>query len=139
MLKLSAEEINAAKTLKGGWTRDTLAGWGISWPPPKGWRKALIAGVPMSEADSLADTEPAPRVSTPDSLEAQLLREVVMALNSDGMGHYLADLPEVVAYFGGKMPTVAEVIGGRPKSAIITGGITFDDTVWNFSCARRAG
>lgn len=37
------EEIDAAMTTAGGWTRATLAGWGVSWPPPKGWRKALIA------------------------------------------------------------------------------------------------
>lgn len=35
------EEIEAAKTANGGWTREQLAAWGVSWPPPKGWRKAL--------------------------------------------------------------------------------------------------
>lgn len=27
----------------GGYTRDQLAAWGVPWPPPKGWRKKLIA------------------------------------------------------------------------------------------------
>ena len=37
----TAEEIEAARTPAGGWTRATLAGWGVPWPPPKGWRKRL--------------------------------------------------------------------------------------------------
>jgi hypothetical protein len=36
------KEIEEAKTSAGGWTRETLARWGVSWPPPKGWKKALI-------------------------------------------------------------------------------------------------
>lgn len=37
----SPEEIEAAKTPAGAWTKATLAAWGVSWPPPKGWRKDL--------------------------------------------------------------------------------------------------
>jgi hypothetical protein len=37
---------------------------------------------------------------------------------------------------GSPLPTVAEVIGGRPKHAIITGDISFDDKVYSFKCAR---
>jgi hypothetical protein len=37
------EEIMAAQTPRGGWTRDQLASWGVSWPLPKGWKAALIA------------------------------------------------------------------------------------------------
>ncbi len=39
----TAAQIDAARTRKGGWTKATLAGWGVSWPPPKGWRDRLIA------------------------------------------------------------------------------------------------
>ena len=39
---VTAEEIDTARTENGGWTRDTLAKWGIGWPPPKGWRKRLL-------------------------------------------------------------------------------------------------
>lgn len=35
------DEIEAAKTPAGGWTRDQLAAWGVPWPPPKGWRKEI--------------------------------------------------------------------------------------------------
>lgn len=38
----SPHEIEEAMSPAGGWTALTLAGWGIKWPPHKGWRKALI-------------------------------------------------------------------------------------------------
>lgn len=41
----STTEIEASKTQAGGWTRETLASWGVSWPPPPGWRSALERGV----------------------------------------------------------------------------------------------
>lgn len=34
---VTRDEIMAARTPKGGWTRHTLEGWGIQWPPTKGW------------------------------------------------------------------------------------------------------
>ena len=37
----TASEIIAARTPAGGWTKDTLAQWGVPWPPPKGWRRSL--------------------------------------------------------------------------------------------------
>jgi hypothetical protein len=40
---MTAEEINAAMTPNGGWTKSRLEEWGISWPPPKGWKTSLIA------------------------------------------------------------------------------------------------
>lgn len=48
----TASQIDAARTPKGGWTKATLAGWGVSWPPPKGWRERLIA-----EAAALPPTD----------------------------------------------------------------------------------
>ena len=41
---LTAEEIEAARTSRGGWTRQQLAVWGVPWPPPKGWKQRLIEG-----------------------------------------------------------------------------------------------
>jgi hypothetical protein len=41
-MNVTAEEIEAAKTTAGGWTREQLAKWGVPWPPPKGWKQALI-------------------------------------------------------------------------------------------------
>jgi hypothetical protein len=39
----SPDDIEAARTPAGGWTRDQLAAWGIPWPPPQGWREKLVA------------------------------------------------------------------------------------------------
>lgn len=39
--KVSNAEIEAARSANGGWTKETLAQWGVPWPPPKGWRRAL--------------------------------------------------------------------------------------------------
>ena len=41
-LRPTPEEIESAKTPKGGWTRETLERWGVPWPPPKGWKKRLL-------------------------------------------------------------------------------------------------
>ncbi len=52
---ITEKDIDAAKTAAGGWSRETLAAWGVPWPPPKGWKKALIAGktftTPQKDAD----------------------------------------------------------------------------------------
>jgi len=37
----SPDEVEGARTPAGGWTRDQLAQWGVPWPPPRGWKKAL--------------------------------------------------------------------------------------------------
>lgn len=37
----TADEIEAARSPRGGWSSATLASWGVPWPPPKGWKKAL--------------------------------------------------------------------------------------------------
>jgi hypothetical protein len=39
---LTAADIERGKSPKGGWTREILAGWGVSWPPPKGWKDQLL-------------------------------------------------------------------------------------------------
>lgn len=39
---VSEADIIAAMTPKGGWKAKTLAGWGIAWPPPHGWRRKLV-------------------------------------------------------------------------------------------------
>jgi transcriptional regulator with XRE-family HTH domain len=50
-LRISELEIEAERTAKGGWTRATLAKWGVPWPPPKGWRRALIEGQRFGSPD----------------------------------------------------------------------------------------
>lgn len=41
-MKITVEEIERAKTSKGGWTKEQLAVWGVQWPPPKGWKTRLL-------------------------------------------------------------------------------------------------
>lgn len=41
---MTEADIMAARTPAGGWTRETLASWGVPWPPPKGWKKRLLDG-----------------------------------------------------------------------------------------------
>ncbi|TDO37888.1 hypothetical protein [Paractinoplanes brasiliensis] len=33
--------VEASRARRGGWTRETLAEWGVPWPPPAGWREQL--------------------------------------------------------------------------------------------------
>jgi hypothetical protein len=42
--RVSREEIEACRTPAGGYsfTRERLASWGVPWPPPAGWRRALL-------------------------------------------------------------------------------------------------
>jgi len=124
-MKLTAEEIEAARTEKGGFTRATLKAWGVPWPPPRGWKKTLIEGRPAEVENR-----------SPDSIEAKLLREVVMAVIGAGQGDILKGIDALNEYYGSALPTVADVIGGRPKHAIVRGDISFDDKVYSFRCAR---
>jgi hypothetical protein len=41
------EQIEAGKSPRGGFSRKTLASWGVPWPPPRRWRTALRTGKPM--------------------------------------------------------------------------------------------
>jgi hypothetical protein len=50
MTTITAEEIEAAKTPKGGWTKKQLAKWGVPWPPPQGWKKQLLKTSSKPEA-----------------------------------------------------------------------------------------
>jgi 5-methylcytosine-specific restriction endonuclease McrA len=43
-MRVSREEIERCKTANGGYTRETLAKWGIKWPPSRGWKARLISG-----------------------------------------------------------------------------------------------
>ena len=49
--RVTLEEVLAARTPRGGWTKKQLAEWGVDWPPTTGWVKRLTgdlnASVPM--------------------------------------------------------------------------------------------
>jgi hypothetical protein len=38
----SPREVEESKSPGGAWTKATLAEWGVTWPPPKGWRTKLF-------------------------------------------------------------------------------------------------
>lgn len=48
-MRLTNAEIEAKRDGKAGWSRETLAAWGVPWPPPKGWKQALLKGVPIEK------------------------------------------------------------------------------------------
>ena len=130
------QEILDARSPKGAWTKKTLAEWGVPWPPPGGWKDCIIAhGIPYQH--ELNDAKPKePEVPiTQDGLQrmmdasepnlidgapfecegeldidpAQLLRKVVVAVISYGQGHILYEFPEVLAFFGSRIPQRDEV------------------------------
>lgn len=132
MMKLTKDEIEAAKTSKGGWTKATLERWGISWPPTKDWKKKLLAGYEP-------ESEPNAPESNPNGFEAKLLLEVVATIVNAGQGDLLKQIDSLNAYYGNRIPTVEEIVGGRPKMAIVEGVITWEDKVYRFSVARSIG
>jgi hypothetical protein len=40
--RLSREEVEAGRSPAGGFTKKRLAEWGVPWPPPDGWLRALL-------------------------------------------------------------------------------------------------
>ncbi|MEV5295975.1 hypothetical protein AB0K64_32760 [Streptomyces sp. NPDC053741] len=56
----SPEEVEAARTPAGGWKRDQLAAWGISWPPPKGWKDDLATRWKAAQRAGELPAKPAP-------------------------------------------------------------------------------
>ncbi|MFF8177710.1 hypothetical protein [Streptomyces chartreusis] len=65
----SPEEIEAARTPAGGWKRDQLAAWGVSWPPPKGWKDELTERWKAAHQDGAPPPRPAPAASVQESLD----------------------------------------------------------------------
>lgn len=54
MKEITEKEILDKQTEKGGWTKKTLAEWGVPWPPPKGWKEALLKnGLPYADSAEL--------------------------------------------------------------------------------------
>lgn len=101
-MKLSAEEIEAGKSPKGGFTKAQLAKWGVGWPPPQGWKEALMVGGGETDA-RLAPSPIMPIITAHD-----LLRNVVLAVVEQGQAHLLYEFPDVLAYFGARLPANLE-------------------------------
>lgn len=49
---ITESEIMSQQTLRGGWTRATLASWGVPWIH-KGWKRLLLEhGAPLIDPES---------------------------------------------------------------------------------------
>ena len=106
---LTEEDIEACRTAKGGFSKAQLAVWGVAWPPKTGWKKALIEGRDPNNPDS-TDGEFIPAMpiaaspARPGADPHELLRKVVLAVIERGHASDLYEFPDVLAYFGAKMP-----------------------------------
>lgn len=86
--RVSAADIEAARSPAGGWRRATLAKWGVPWPPPKGWRKALIDGRTIPAQKAIAAPAVGPGSSTPYSVT--LAPKVEMCTDPEQIRAFLA-------------------------------------------------
>ncbi len=80
---LTREMIQACKTRKGGFTRDTLKAFGISWPPKQGWPHR-IEGMTMTNAQYRAAMIGAGLISE-ETEEIQEIPELNRAIALDDM------------------------------------------------------
>ena len=86
---MTEADIEAGRSAKGGFTRQQLKEWGVPWPPPKGWKKALMCGKDPANLESKADP-------------AKLLRKVVLAIIESGNFEIIKDMNDVHAFFNCK-------------------------------------
>ena len=97
LLKLTDAEIESGKSARGGFTRKQLEAWGVHWPPPHGWRKALLTGTPIPEPNHPKKCRT--RSPQPPGDPHVLLRQVVMAVINAGHASDLYEFPDVIEYF----------------------------------------
>jgi hypothetical protein len=79
-MRPTLQEIEAAKTPAGGWTREQLAQWGVPWPPPKGWKKRLLR-----EASIVGQAETDPPTVTKSEREGWDVIKALVALVERGV------------------------------------------------------
>lgn len=48
---VARDEVEKKRTPKGGYTRETLAGWGVPWPPPAGWVDVIVSSGSVESVD----------------------------------------------------------------------------------------
>lgn len=81
MKKLTIEEIMAARTPRGGWTKAQLIAWGLEWPVKSGWAKRLTGDENVSlPLPGRAKTDINLAKKTRSQLEqenVELMREVI--------------------------------------------------------------
>lgn len=78
----SPAEVDAARSPAGDWTKAQFAGWGVEWPPPKGWRADLTSRWEAGQAQT-APAPPARPLRGPGD-EARVVAAFCDWLRSDG-------------------------------------------------------
>lgn len=140
MRRVTLDEIMSAQTPRGGWTKAQLETWGVPWPPPGGWKRALIEGKPMPSAHR---SRPEPMPQEESDARAHLVRscgwEIVKELTAkDGAPevNYWCSLLSLLNGFE-KRQEQARQLGNKPQ--IITARvlqmpngeiIAVDDAPW---------
>lgn len=112
-MKLTEKEIEAGKSPAGGFTKKQLAEWGVPWPPPAGWRQALVNGTRIpkhGEYNKFAKNERVikrygedRRDYTNDELH-DLIRKIVVSVINCGHASDLYEYEDVLEYFGAQIP-----------------------------------
>lgn len=135
--RVTAAEIDAAKTPKGGWTYAQFAEWGVPTPPPKGWKERLLAFddaegfIATAAPNSLVEALDNPgarlidgeRFGVQGQLDvdpAKLLHKVVMAVINAGHADCLYEFPDVLAYFKARMPTLQSAVSAVTRQEMLT-------------------
>jgi 5-methylcytosine-specific restriction endonuclease McrA len=81
MKTISAADIHARMTSKGGFSVKTFTEWGVPWPPPKGWRRTILDhGIPYNHSLNIYSDAVAKRAAWREKRAAK--REARKAANS---------------------------------------------------------
>lgn len=129
----SEEKYEPGTVLKNGRVVPAAPRDPIGIAAAKAERKWVESGCPQVGPKPIF---PHPSEANPDESLKSLLHQVVMAVINAGRSDILKGIDDLNAHYNSRLPTVADVVGGRPESAIITGGIAFEDKVYSFSCSR---
>jgi hypothetical protein len=89
-MKLTHENLNAARTAKGGWTKAQLEAIGVAWPPANGWRHNVV-GKEISDADYQRFCELASVRAKPNKRGESLLPEQPASMDSSAVLAWLND------------------------------------------------
>lgn len=102
-IRPTPDEIEAARSPFGGWTAATLASWGVPWPPPKGWRRALEQAAIAARRSGSEPKKRAKTAAPPDIKTTELrwvtdgagarLQQMVMKYNGEHYADTWEDVP----------------------------------------------